>query len=86
VESPSHATLRDFYIHAGAAQALVVENCNQEGGRIFADQLNVNGPNAHGSTNAAAFRLTGLDRTDVLLRSLQGSGNGGRWVEVPRWT
>jgi hypothetical protein len=27
-------------------------------------------------------RVLGIDRTDVLLRSLQGSGNGGRWVEV----
>jgi len=78
---PSHATLRDFYIHAGPARALVVEHCDQPGGRILADQLKVNGP-ASGSTNAAALRLTGLDHTDVLLRCLQGSGNGGRWVEV----
>jgi hypothetical protein len=82
VAGPSHATLRDFYLHAGQARALLVEDCDQPRGRIFADQLNVNGPDAQGSTNAAALRINGLERTDVLLRSLQGSGNGGRWVEV----
>jgi len=81
IGGPSHATLRDFYIHAGQARALVVERCDQPGGRVLADQLNVNGPTP-GTTNAAALRLTGLDHTDVLLRCLQGSGNGGRWVEV----
>jgi hypothetical protein len=59
-----------------------VEDCDQPGGRIFADQLNVNGPAAKGSTNAAALRIRGLERSDVLLRSLQGGGNGGHWVEV----
>jgi hypothetical protein len=82
VEGPSQATLRDFYIHAGPARALLVENCDQPGGRIFADQLNANGPAARGNTSAAALRISGLDRSAVLLRALQGSGNGGRWVEV----
>lgn len=82
VECPGHATLRDFHIHAGAARALLVENCDHERGRIFADQLNVNGPGSKGNTNAAALRISGLDHADVLLRALQGSGNGGRWVEV----
>jgi hypothetical protein len=81
VEGPSRAVLCDFYIHAGAARALRVENCDQAGGRIFADQLNVNGPGAKGA-NAAALRINGLDRTDVLLRALQGSGNAGHWVQV----
>jgi len=82
VAGPSHTTLRDFCIHAGQARALVVEDCDQPQGRIFAEQLNVNGPSAQGSANAAALRISGLERTDVLLRSLQGSGNGGHWVEV----
>jgi hypothetical protein len=81
IVGPSHATLRDFYIHAGQARALLVEGCDQPQGRIFADQLNANGP-TKGGANAAALRISGLDRADVLLRSLQGSGNGGRWVEV----
>ena len=82
VAGPTQATLRDFYIHAGAARALLVENCDQANGRIFADQLNANGPAAKNSTNAAALRIDGLDYSDVLLRALQGSGNSGRWVEV----
>ena len=82
IASPSRATLRDFYIHAGSARALLVEGCDQPRGRIFADQFNVNGPSTRDTTNAAALRVSGLDHTDLLLRSLQGSGNGGRWVEV----
>jgi len=81
VVGPSHATLRDFYIHAGPARAVLMENCDQSEGRIFADQLNASGPTGR-NTGAAALRINGLDRTDVLLRGLQGSGNGGHWVEV----
>ncbi len=82
LEGPSRATLRDFYIHASGARALLVEDADQPGGRLFADQLNTSGPTdqAHGRT--AALRVDGLDRTDVLLRALQGSGNAGAWVEV----
>ncbi len=82
VAGPSHATLRDFHIHAGTARALLVENCDQPGSHILADQLNANGPTAKGSPNAASLRLNSLDHADILLRSLQGSGNGGHWVEV----
>src|SRR5262249_38880908 len=44
LEGPSRATLRDFYIHAPEARALVVEQADQPEGRIFADQLNTIGP------------------------------------------
>ena len=82
LEGPSRARLRDFYIHAGQARALIVENADQEGGRIFADQLNANGPSGKKEGRIAALRCQELDRTDVLLRALQGSGNSGVWVEV----
>ncbi|MCX8109011.1 MAG: hypothetical protein N3G20_09430, partial [Verrucomicrobiae bacterium] len=62
VSGPSHATFRDFYIHAGAARAILVDGCDQPGGRIFADQLNVNGP-IHGSLGTTALRVSGLDHT-----------------------
>jgi len=51
VAGPSHATLRDFYIHAGEARALLVEDCDQPRGRILADQLNANGPTAKGNAS-----------------------------------
>ncbi|MBN2476807.1 MAG: hypothetical protein JXB62_19525 [Pirellulales bacterium] len=82
LSGPSRATLRDFYVHAPNARGVVVENADQPGGRIFADQLNVNGPRDRQSGRTAALRIAGLDRTDVLLRALQGSGNAGAWVEV----
>ncbi len=82
VAGPSHATLRDFYLHAAAARALVVEDCDQPCGRIFADQLNANGPASAADPVTAAIRVNGLDHTDVLFRALQGSGNAGHWVEV----
>lgn len=82
VECPSSVVLRDFYIHATSSQGLVIENADQDSGRIFADQLLVNGSNRSDVKQAVALRINGLVRTDVLLRALQGSGNNGKWVEV----
>jgi hypothetical protein len=82
LEGPSRATLRDFYVHAPAGRAVVVDGADQPGGRIFADQLNATGPTDAKAGRTAAVRVDGLDRTDVLLRALQGSGNAGVWVEV----
>src|SRR6185437_1218305 len=75
-------TLRDFYINAGGARAIVVENADQPGGRIFADQLNASGPAGKTSGRSAALRVVGLSKTDCLFRALQGSGNRGSWVDV----
>ncbi|UCG56537.1 MAG: hypothetical protein JSU70_16940, partial [Phycisphaerales bacterium] len=82
LDGPSRAILRDFYIHAPNARGLLIEDADQPAGRIFADQLNVNGPHQEHKPRTAALRINGLDETDVLLRALQGSGNGGVWVEV----
>jgi len=82
VEGPSHVVLRDFYIHGTDSRGLVIENADQGGGRIFADQLNVNGPNNSEDKPGSALRANGLFQTDVLLRCLQGNGNNGKWVEV----
>ena len=79
---PSRAILRDFYLHAPNARGLLIEDADRPDGRIFADQLNVNGSHQKQLPRAAALRINGLDETDVLLRALQGSGNGGVWVEV----
>jgi hypothetical protein len=82
LQGPSKATLRDFYINAGQARAIVVDSADQKGGRIFADQLNASGPTNKQPMRAAAIRVNGLDQTDVVFRALQGSGNAGAWVEV----
>ena len=82
LDGPSRAILRDVYIHAPNARALLIKNADQAHGRIFADQLNVNGAHQKAETRAAALRINGLVETDVLLRALQGSGNRGVWVDV----
>jgi hypothetical protein len=82
LNGPSHAVLRDIYLHAPNARGLLIEDTDQPGGRIFADQLNVNGSRQKHQPRTAALRINGLVQTDVLLRALQGSGNGGVWVEV----
>ncbi len=82
LEGPSHATLRDLHLDAGRARGLVVEDADQPGGRIFAEQLNANGPNSAKVSGTAAVRVNGLVQTDVQLRFLQGAGNAGHWVEV----
>jgi len=82
LDGPSRAILRDIYLHAPNARGLVIEDADQPGGRIFADQLNVSGSHQKQEPRAAALRVNGLVQTDVLLRALQGSGNGGVWVEV----
>ncbi len=82
LEGPSHAVLRDIYLHAPNARALLIEDADQPGGHIFADQLNVNGSQQKYQPRTAALRINALAQTDVLLRALQGSGNSGVWVEV----
>jgi hypothetical protein len=82
LSGPSRAVLCDFYIHAPNARGLLIENADQPGGRIFADQLNVNGSQQKYQPRSAALCVNGLVKTDVLLRSLQGGGNGGVWVKV----
>jgi hypothetical protein len=82
VEGPSKVTLRDFQIQAVAGRALRVEVPDQDGGRVFADQLNTRGPADQQPGRTAALRVSGFEKTALQFRALQGSGNGGAWVEV----
>lgn len=82
LQGPSRAILRDFDIQAQQSRAIVVENADQPGGRIFANELNTSGPGDQPHGRTTALRVNGLEQTNVLLRALQGSGNGGGWVEV----
>jgi hypothetical protein len=82
LEGPTRAVLRNFCVQAGRARALLVTDADQAGGRVFADQMNADGPTERLEGRRTALRVNGLDRTDVLLRAQQGNGNRGRWVEV----
>jgi hypothetical protein len=81
VDGPSKATLRDFQIQGGKGRALLIQVPDQEEGRIFADQLNTNGPTAKRAGNFA-LRVAGFDKMAPQFRALQGNGNAGTWVEV----
>jgi hypothetical protein len=89
LQGPARATLRDLFLGASNARAILVENADQPRGEIFADQLNVSGPaqlpkndGRHPEDIPIALLVNGLVHTDVLFRCLQGSGNAGCWVEV----
>jgi len=79
---PSRATLRDLYVNAPNASAILVDDADQAGGRIFADQLNTTLTGASVKEGAAALLVDGLDHADVFCRALQGSGHAGHWVEA----
>ncbi len=81
IAGPTRATVRDLSIHAGAASGVLVEDCDQPGGRIFADQLNV--PGAGSAAKAGAGLLVnGVEQAEVQLRCLQGGSNSEKWVQV----
>ena len=78
---PSRATLRDLALYPGKATGILIDNADQRGGRVFADQLNVGG-GSPGRKSAFGVRVQGVEQSDVLLRCLQGGTYCGRWVEV----
>lgn len=84
VKGPSHATFRNLLINAGnEAVAILAENCDQPGGRIFGEELNATG-------YEYGFVADGLKQVYVELRDaghngLQviGGGPGTRnWVAL----
>ncbi len=82
LKGPSKATLRDFSLRAAQGRALLVDNADQKGGKIFADQLNVSGPGNSDYANNRALFVNGIGSTKVQLRAFQGSGLKGTWLEV----
>ncbi len=81
LEGPSQATVRDMCIGAGTANGIRVENCDQVGGRLFADQLNVPGASPAAKSQAGLL-IHGVEQSDVLLRCLQGGSYSEKWVKV----
>jgi hypothetical protein len=81
LKGPSRATVRDLTLQAGDGTGLKVEGCDQPGGLVCADQLNVAGLGADRKC-AAGLRVDGVANADVLLRCLQGGSFAAKWVEV----
>ncbi len=73
LNGPSRATLRDFSIHAAAeGDGVIVENADQPGGRIYAEQLSLQG----GSGTQMAGRAMVIDslrQTDITSIAFQMS-------------
>jgi len=83
LQGPSRASLAHFFLTApGAVRCLVVEDCDQAGGRILADQLVATGQ-ASIRKCQTALRIDGVERTNLLFRCLQGGGNKAEtFIEV----
>jgi len=79
---PARATLRDLHLNAYRARALLVEDADQAGGKIFADELKVNGPALGTRAATVSVLVHGLVKTDVLFRCLQSGDTAGTWMEV----
>jgi len=78
---PSRATLRDLVlVGSGKADGLTIEQCDQPGGRVFFDQVQVDGAAAVG------YLVNGVERAQVQLRDCGHSGNkiGMRVAGGPR--
>jgi hypothetical protein len=68
VQGPSQATLRSFLVNGGnGAVGILAENCDQPGGRVFGEQLNVSG-------FEYGFVSHGLEHSQVELRDAGHNG------------
>lgn len=81
LDGPAVATLRDFHIQAGAGTGIRATFCDQEGGKIFADQLNVSG-NSPNAKPDVGLLVDGVERADVELCNCQGGTSMQRWLHV----
>jgi len=77
---PSLATLRDFFLLTGNGNGILVTECDQTGGLIYADQLHVNA-RTEGS-HPMGVLVDGVQHTAVQLRCLQGAYGCDPWVRV----
>jgi hypothetical protein len=77
---PSRATFRDLSLGGARASGIVVENCDQPGGRIFGDQVNVSGMSPQ--ENGSGLRVVGVEQSDILLQCAQGGTFCDKWISV----
>lgn len=68
-EGPSRAMLRDLHITGGkAGVGIMIENCEQPGGRVFMEQVQV------ASTTEVGLQVEGVKRSRVELHDIGHSG------------
>jgi hypothetical protein len=66
---PSRATLRDFEVNgAKRADGIVVEQCDQAGGRVYLEQLNVD------AAQRVGLMVDGVEQANVELRNMNHGG------------
>src|SRR5262249_56808140 len=78
---PARATLEDFCVRAGSGTGILVTDCDQDGGKVFADQLNVSGTSPDARPKVGVL-VDGVGRSDVQLRNCQGGTFMERWLHV----
>src|SRR5262249_21519752 len=78
---PARATLEDFCVRAGSGTGILVTDCDQDGGKVFADQLNVTG-NSPDAKPIVGVLVDGVERSDVQLRNCQGGAFMEHWLHV----
>jgi hypothetical protein len=81
LDGPARATLRDLNLRAGAGTGILVTDCDQDGGKIFADQLNVTGVSPSAKP-VVGLLVDGVERSDVQLHNCQGGTFMKRWLHV----
>jgi hypothetical protein len=81
LKGPSRASLCDLHLKATWGSCVRVENADQPGGRILADQLMASGLGAT-QKGKAGLHVNGLESSDVLLRCSQGGYDLEKWVNV----
>jgi hypothetical protein len=81
LDGPARATLSDFCVRAGSSIGVLVTDCDQDGGKIFADQLNATGTSPDAKAVVGVL-VDGVERSDVQLRNCQGGTFMERWLQV----
>ncbi len=69
LRGPNRATIRDMHINGGSAQGVdgvVIDNADQDGGRVYGNQLNVHGAGGNHRVDTA-IRVDGLEHSDVTM-------------------
>jgi hypothetical protein len=79
--SPARATFRDLNLNVPRGTGILVEKCDQAGGRIFADQVQLSG-GWGGQRGGIGLLADGVEQSDVMLRNFQGATMLECWLKV----